>query len=96
MVSTTPYSSSNSPSSRGRRGQPTVMTMSFICDQIDTRLNDIVKPMVHNEIQVAQQQANVRDNSTLAVPWENIASSNASNNQPRGKLPSCQTGNTDK
>ena len=54
-------SSSNSPTSGGRRGQPTMMTTSFICDQIDIgpndimlklskQLVDIVKPIVHNEI----------------------------------------------
>ena len=64
------------------------MITSFIREQIDIRLNDImfelskyvayiVKFMVYNEIKVAQQQANMRDNSTLAVPWENIASGNA-------------------
>ena len=54
------------------------MTTSFISKQIDMRLNnimlesskqlaDVVKPMVHNEIQVAKQYANMRDNSTLAA-----------------------------
>ena len=91
MVITTASSSSNSPTSRGRKGKLIVMTTSFICDQIDMGLNDImlelskqladiVKPMVHNEIQVAQQQANMRDNSTLARLWENVASGNASAN----------------
>ena len=66
MVSTTTSSSSNSPASGERRGQLTIMIMSFIREQIDMGLNDImlelskqladiVKPMVHNEIQVAQQ-----------------------------------------
>ena len=64
VVSTTSSSSSNSSISGGRRGQPTVTTMSFIREQIDMGLNDImlelskqlagfVKPVIHNEIQVA-------------------------------------------
>ena len=40
--------------------------------------------MVHNEIQVAQQQTNMKDNSTLTMPWKNVASGNASANQLRG------------
>ena len=48
--------------------------------ELSKQLADIVKPMVHNEIQVAQQQANMRDNSTLVVLWENINSGNASAN----------------
>ena len=54
------------------------MSTSFICAQIDVGLNDImlelskrladiVKPIVHNEIQVVKQQANMKDNSTLAA-----------------------------
>ena len=65
VVSMVASSSSNSPAFGGRRGQPTIMTISFICEQIDIGLNDImlelskqladiVKLMVHNEIQVAQ------------------------------------------
>ena len=67
MVNTTASSSSNSLASEGRRGHPTVMTTSFICEQIDMGLNDImlelskqlaniVKPMVHNEVQVANNR----------------------------------------
>ena len=41
------------------------------------QLADIVKLMIHNKIQVAQQHANIKDNSTLAAPWENMASENA-------------------
>ena len=66
MVNPIASSLSNSPSSEGRKGQPTVISTSFIHEQIDIRLNyimlelskklaNIVKPMVHNEIQVAQQ-----------------------------------------
>ena len=54
------------------------MTIFFVRAQIDIGLNDImielskqlvdiVKPMVHNDIQVAQQQANIRNNFTLAA-----------------------------
>ena len=64
------------------------MTTSFKREQIDMGLNDlmlelckqlvdIVKPMVHNEIQMAQKQANTNDNSILAAPWENMVSGNA-------------------
>ena len=42
------------------------------------------------------QQANMRDNSTSAKPWENIASGNGSANQPKGKLDSSQIGNMNK
>ena len=60
VISTIAFSSSNSPSSGGRKGQPTIM-MSFIREQIDIRLNDIMlelskqladiaEPMAHNEI----------------------------------------------
>ena len=83
------------------------MTTSFIREQIDMKLNDtmlelskqladIVQPMVHNEIHMAQQQANMKDNSILTAPWENIANSNASANRPKGSLASCQFGNTSK
>ena len=55
------------------------MTTSFIHEQIDMGLNDpmlefskqladIVKLIVHNEIQVAQQRANVKENSTMFAP----------------------------
>ena len=65
IVNSIASSSSNFPSLVGREGQLTVMTTSFIREQIDVGLNDImlelskqlvniVKPMVHNEIQVAQ------------------------------------------
>ena len=61
MFSMAASSSSNSSTPGGRRGQQTIMSMSFISEQIDIRLNDImlelskqlidiVKPMVHNEI----------------------------------------------
>ena len=53
--------------------------MFFICEQMDIGLNDlilelskqlanIVKSMVHNEIQVAQQEANIKHSSTLVLP----------------------------
>ena len=42
MVSAAASTSSNSLASKGRRGQPTVMTLSFICEQIDMGLNDIM------------------------------------------------------
>ena len=98
-------SSSKSLSLGGKKGQSTVMTMPFICEQIDMELNDtmlalskqlsnVVKPVVHNEIQVAQQPTNMKDNSTLVVPWENVASGNALANQLGGNLPSHQIGNT--
>ena len=61
------------------------MTTSFIRDQIDMgsndlmlelskQLADIVKSMVHNEIQMAQQQVNKKDNSNLAASQENTIS----------------------
>ena len=61
MVNTTVFSASNALTLEGRMGQPTVMIMSFIREQIDMGLNDImlelskhladiVKPMVLNEI----------------------------------------------
>ena len=64
VVNLVASSSSNFPSSEGRKGQLAILTMSFIHEQIDMGLNDlmlelskqlvdIVKPMVHNEIQVA-------------------------------------------
>ena len=64
--------------------------------ELSKQLADIVKPMVHNEIQVAQQQANMKDNSTLVTLWENIASGNASANQPGGKHPNHVIGNMEK
>ena len=67
VISTVASSLSNSPAFRGRRGQPTVMTTSFIREQIDMGPNDImlelskqlvniVKPMVQNEMQVANNR----------------------------------------
>ena len=61
VVSVATSSSSNSPAFGGRRRQPIVMSMSFIREQIDMGLNDImlklskqladiVKPMVRNEV----------------------------------------------
>ena len=98
---------SNSPLSGGRKGQPAIMTTSFIQEKIDMALNDlmlelskqltnIVKPMIHNEIPVAQKHANTKDNSTLAMPLENMASENALANQLGDNLSSHQIGNMDK
>ena len=77
----TASSSSNPPTPEGRRGQPTIITTSFIREQIDMGLNDIM-------LELSKQLANIvkpmfitrlamKDNSTLATPWENIASGNA-------------------
>ena len=60
------------------------------------QLADVVNLMVHNKIQVAQQQANMKDNSSLAGPWENVANGNASANQLGGNLSNHRIGNTGK
>ena len=48
--------------------------------ELSKQLANIVKPIVHNKIQVTQQQANTKDDSTLATPWENMVNKNASAN----------------
>ena len=104
MVSTVASFSSDALTIEGRKGQSTVMTTSFIRERIDMGLDDImlelskqladiVKPMVHNEIQVAQQQANIKDNSTVAAPWVNIANGNTSANHPGGNQPNSRISN---
>ena len=91
MVNLVASLSSNSPLSKARRRQLAIMTTSFIQEQINMGWNDlmlelskqlanIVKPIVHNKIQVTQQQANTKDDSTLATPWENMVNKNASAN----------------
>ena len=55
--------------------------------ELSKQLADNVKPMAHNKIQVVQQQANIRDNFTLAASWENIASGFTLANQPRATCP---------
>ena len=44
--------------------------------ELSKQLVSIVKPMVHNELKFAQQHASMKDNSTLAMPWENVAEGN--------------------
>ena len=44
------------------------MGLNDIMFELSKQLADIVKPMVHDEIQVAQQQANIKVNSMVAAP----------------------------
>ena len=49
--------------------------------ELSKQIVNIVKPIVHNEIQVVQQQANTKDSSTMFSPQENLANGNESTNQ---------------
>ena len=73
------------------------MTTLFINEQIDMGLNDlmlelskqladIVKPMVYNKIQMAQQQINfVRENSAISANGEILAMVGGPTNQNWGQ-----------
>ena len=75
---------------------PNVVTTSFVHEQIDVGLKDlvlelskqlvgIVKPMVHNEIQMAQQRQNVvKENSAMSTHREFLTAGRGSANQIRG------------
>ena len=52
--------------------------------ELSKQLADIVKPMVHNKIQVAQQQAHVKENFIMLAPWENPELISGLASQPRG------------
>ena len=58
------------------------MGLNDIMLELSKQLANIVKPMVYNKIQVAQQQAKAKDNSTVAASQENIVSGNTSATQP--------------
>ena len=56
------------------------MGLNNLMLELSKQLADIVKLMVQNEIQVAQQQANIKENSTTSAPWENVANGSGSAN----------------